>query len=184
MCVLPQISRANPLLIEDTDTKLADRTAQVVSASKQEDSPAPEPKSTGRSANKPSSPAPVSIATIREDLVAAQKQRGELQKRLDVATVDLEKLQKKSGSDDRRIDELTLERNAMTKKLRDRDEELRGKTKLLDDIQGEAVTLTLQLNVTEEQNNKLRSENKDLVDRWMARMGQEAEAMNIASKFT
>jgi len=30
---------------------------------------------------------------------------------------------------------------------------------------------------------KLKRENKELVDRWMARMGEEADAMNNASKF-
>lgn len=46
------------------------------------------------------------------------------------------------------------------------------------------VSLTLQLNMAEEQSRKLRQENKELVDRWMARMGQEADAMNDKSKFS
>lgn len=37
--------------------------------------------------------------------------------------------------------------------------------------------------MAEQQSNKLRKENKDLIDRWMARMGQEADAMNDASEF-
>ena len=31
---------------------------------------------------------------------------------------------------------------------------------------------------------KLEQENKELVDRWMARMGEEADAMNKASNFS
>jgi len=46
------------------------------------------------------------------------------------------------------------------------------------------VSLNLQLNMAEERSRKLQRENKDLVDRWMARMGQEADAMNVASKFS
>lgn len=46
------------------------------------------------------------------------------------------------------------------------------------------VSLNLQLNMAEEATRKLREENKDLVDRWMARMGQEADAMNNASKYS
>jgi len=46
------------------------------------------------------------------------------------------------------------------------------------------LALTMQLNVTEEHNQKLKKENQDLVDRWMARVGQEADAMNDASKFS
>jgi hypothetical protein len=46
------------------------------------------------------------------------------------------------------------------------------------------VSLNLQLNMAEEVTRKLQKENKDLVDRWMARMGQEADAMNNASKYS
>lgn len=48
----------------------------------------------------------------------------------------------------------------------------------------ETVSLTLQLNMAEEKCRKLERENKELVDRWMARMGEEADAMNNASKFS
>lgn len=48
----------------------------------------------------------------------------------------------------------------------------------------ETLSLTLQLNMAEEQAQKFRRENKELVDRWMARMGQEADAMNDMSKYS
>ena len=54
---------------------------------------------------------------------------------------------------------------------------------LLQDVHDETVALTLQLNVLEESNRALKKENEDLVRRWMARMGEEADAMNIASRF-
>jgi hypothetical protein len=37
--------------------------------------------------------------------------------------------------------------------------------------------------MAEDRSSKLQRENKELVDRWMARMGQEADAMNEASRF-
>ena len=46
------------------------------------------------------------------------------------------------------------------------------------------ATLNLQLNMADEKSTKLQRENKELVDRWMARMGEEADAMNNASKFS
>jgi hypothetical protein len=46
------------------------------------------------------------------------------------------------------------------------------------------ATLNLQLNMAEDRSTRLQKENQDLVDRWMARMGQEADAMNNASKFS
>ena len=42
--------------------------------------------------------------------------------------------------------------------------------------------MNLQLNVAEQQKAKVQAENKQLVDRWMKRMGQEAEAMNLANE--
>jgi hypothetical protein len=46
------------------------------------------------------------------------------------------------------------------------------------------VALNLQLHMAEQESEKLKRENKELVDRWMARMGEEADAMNNASKFS
>ena len=69
---------------------------------------------------------------IRADLSEAQRSRSELQNRLDVVTSDREKLQKRSGLDQRRISALDAERMQLRMRLRDREEELRGKAKLLD----------------------------------------------------
>jgi hypothetical protein len=46
------------------------------------------------------------------------------------------------------------------------------------------VLLDLQLNMTEKRSKDLEKENKDLIKRWMERMGREADAMNNASKFS
>lgn len=54
----------------------------------------------------------------------------------------------------------------------------------IQDFQDEIATLNLQLNMADEKSNQLQRENQELVDRWMARMGQEADAMNNASKFS
>lgn len=51
-------------------------------------------------------------------------------------------------------------------------------------MQNELVSLNLQFNMAEEKAKRIERENKELVDRWMARMGQEADAMNKASKFS
>lgn len=54
----------------------------------------------------------------------------------------------------------------------------------LQDFQDELASLNLQLNMAEERSSRLQKENQDLVDRWMDRMGKEAEALNDASKFS
>jgi len=69
------------------------------------------------------------------------------------------------------------------RKLRDRDEELRGKSKLVEQAHDEMVALGLQLNLSEEKSDKLQKENKELVERWMKRMGEEADRVNRDSKW-
>lgn len=44
------------------------------------------------------------------------------------------------------------------------------------------ITLNLQVTMAEQERNKVKKENKELVDRWMKRMAQEAEAMNLANE--
>jgi hypothetical protein len=46
------------------------------------------------------------------------------------------------------------------------------------------ASLNLEFNMAEKKSKELQRENKELVDRWMARMGKEADAMNDASKFS
>ncbi len=38
--------------------------------------------------------------------------------------------------------------------------------------------MNLQLNMAEQRTKALEAENKELIDRWMARKGREAEEMN------
>lgn len=52
------------------------------------------------------------------------------------------------------------------------------------DVHDENLSLTLQLNMAEEQSQRLKGENKELVDRWMTRVGEEADALNKASRFS
>ncbi|KUJ22210.1 autophagy protein [Mollisia scopiformis] len=117
-------------------------------------------------------------AQLRKDLAEALRSNGQLQSRVKVAEAELVKLKAKSKTDSRLIDDLSKERGYLSQKLKDRDEESRGKTKLLDDVHDEVISLNLQLNMSEQRNKDLRSENKELIDRWMARKGHEAEEMN------
>ncbi|KAH8790054.1 autophagy-related protein 16 [Hyaloscypha finlandica] len=117
-------------------------------------------------------------AQIRGELAEALRSNGQLQVRTKAAEAELVKLKAKSKSDRKLIEDLSKERAFLSQKLKDRDEELRGKTKLLDDVHDEVISLNLQLNMSEQRVKDLRAENKELIDRWMAYKGQEAEEMN------
>lgn len=72
------------------------------------------------------------LAATREDLTEAQRSRAELQNRLARVSADLEKVRKRNAQDGKRINALEGERTYLQMRLKDRDEELRGKAKLLD----------------------------------------------------
>ncbi|KAL9612511.1 MAG: hypothetical protein Q9167_002896 [Letrouitia subvulpina] len=164
----------------ETYTRLADRTAaadkKAVPQSNNNSTDTANIALQAKGANE-------SIIKIREDLAEAQRSREILQSHLQKVSDELQKLKIQTALDNKRIADLTSERASLTIKIRDRDEELRAKSKLLEDVHDETVSFTLQLNMAEEQTKALRQENKDLIDRWMARMGKEADAMNKASKF-
>ena len=40
----------------------------------------------------------------------------------------------------------------------------------------------MELNVTEQKSARVAAENKELVDRWMKRMAEEADAMNLQNE--
>ncbi|KAB8067793.1 autophagy-related protein 16 [Aspergillus leporis] len=186
--------KANIALV-NAYTQLADRTGRIATAVDSAQSSTPTESHQG-------TPQPLAIdpkkrhpgtsgssledvlAATRLDLSEAQRSRSELQDRLTRTTTELEKLRKRSSQDTRRIGALEKEASQLQLRLKDRDEELRGKAKLLDDFQDELASLNLQLNMAEERSNRLQKENQELVDRWMARMGKEAEAMNDASKYS
>ena len=77
----------------------------------------------------------------RADLTEAQRSRAELQDRLTRVNSELEKLRKRSVQDGRRIKALEGDRTNLQLRLKDRDEELRGKAKLLDVCSLSAVIL-------------------------------------------
>lgn len=49
--------------------------------------------------------------------------------------------------------------------------------------QDEMVAMELQMTLAEERADKLSKENKELVERWMKRMGEEAEKVNRDSRW-
>ncbi len=59
---------------------------------------------------------------------------------------------------------------------------MRAKNKLVADVQDEMSILEMNLNVVEKARAEKEAENKQLVERFMKRVGQEAEAMNLANE--
>ncbi|CAI6085403.1 unnamed protein product [Clonostachys chloroleuca] len=122
------------------------------------------------------------LAQLRLELTEALRSKGVAEARLRTAEEELDKLRVRTKKETKTITALDTERAGLTTKLKDRDHELREKRKLLEQVQDEMIALNLQLSMVEKERDKVKKENKELVDRWMKRMAQEVDAMNLANE--
>ena len=70
-------------------------------------------------------------AQLRRDLAEALRSSGELKLRVTAAEKELVTLRAKTKSDTKTIEDLSRQRNLLVQKVKDRDEELKGKTKFI-----------------------------------------------------
>jgi chromosome segregation ATPase len=122
------------------------------------------------------------VARLRLELAEALRAKGQFQQRLQAADEELTRLRAKTAADSKTLRDLAAERRTLTFKLRDREDELRVKNKLVADVQDELAVLNMQLDMVEKKRAEKEAENKQLVERFMKRVGQEAEAMNLANE--
>jgi chromosome segregation ATPase len=132
----------------------------------------------GKAAATADSSSPSSLAQIRSELASTQRSRGELESKLDTINTDLNTLKASDTLQKQRIEQLEKVRANLERRGKDRVDELKGKGKFVEDIQDEMVALTLQLNMAEQEKEKLKRENEDLTKRWMQKMQEEANRMN------
>jgi hypothetical protein len=112
-------------------------------------------------------------------LAAAQQARSALE----VEMASLAKLKQQSKAQGQLLEARNKEIMSLQRKINDRNEEISEGKKLVEQVQDEMISLNLQLNMAEDKAAKLRNENKDLIDRWMKKMGEEADRMNDQSKW-
>ncbi|KAI1056623.1 hypothetical protein LB507_002528 [Fusarium sp. FIESC RH6] len=122
------------------------------------------------------------VAQLKQDLAEALRSKGVTEKRLRASEEELMQLRSKHKTDTKSIRDLTAEKHSLTTRLKDREYELREKRKFIEDVQDEMIALNLQVSMAEKERDKVKKENKELVDRWMKRMAQEADAMNLANE--
>ncbi|KOS16771.1 Autophagy protein 16 [Escovopsis weberi] len=124
----------------------------------------------------------LALAQLRVELAEALRSKGTSESRLRTAEEELSRLRSRTKLDSKSIRDLQAERNSLATKVNDREYELREKRKLVEQVQDEMITLNLQLSMAEKERDRVKRENKELVDRWMKRMEQEADAMNLANE--
>ncbi|WYZ39920.1 hypothetical protein EsH8_IV_000261 [Colletotrichum jinshuiense] len=166
-------------------SQLSDRVAaleaekEVLKSKIAPDKSAPDRSSTKTTAEPSSDP---SIAQLQFQLAEALRSNGTLRDRAKVAEDEVQALRVKSKEDSKKVRDLAADKTSLTTKLRDREHELREKRKLVENVQDEMITINLQMAMAEKERDKVKKENKELVDRWMKRMAQEADAMNLANE--
>ena len=72
------------------------------------------------------------LSKIRKDLSEAQRSKGAMELEIQSLAEENQKLRVQSKLDRKRISELALERTNLATRMKDRDEELKGKAKLLE----------------------------------------------------
>lgn len=96
-------------------------------------SPKPHDRKTSKIKDSPGSPAlGDALAKIRQDLSEAQRSRGLMETRLQAVTEELQRLKIQSSLDSKRIRDLSKESAILARGLKDRDDELKGKAKLVE----------------------------------------------------
>ncbi|KKY27796.1 putative autophagy protein [Diplodia seriata] len=123
------------------------------------------------------------VSRLRADLAATQTSRASLQTALAGATDALAGLRARAARDERGLADLRAARAQLERKLRDRESEIKGKNRLVEEVQDELVSVNLQLNMAEQRSEELERENKELVDRWMKYKREEAERINTQSNW-
>jgi chromosome segregation ATPase len=121
---------------------------------------------------------PSSLAQIRSELASTQRTRGDLETKLSTLNAELSSLKSSDTLQKQRIEQLEKVRANLERRGKDRVDELKGKGKFVEDIQDEMVALTLQLNMAEQEKERLKKENDDLTKRWVKKMEDEARKMN------
>ncbi|KAM0278189.1 hypothetical protein ACHAQH_005302 [Verticillium albo-atrum] len=179
---LREQERNNPVNLEIVElcSQLTDRVAALEAEKEAVAATARPTKASAKDA--PVNSAGPGVAQLRFDLAEALRSKGSLQTRAKKAEDELAELRNKKKADTRELRTLSSEKAALAIKLRDREHEIKEKRKLIEDVQDEMITLNLQVAMAEKERDKVKRENKDLIDRWMKRMAQEADAMNLANE--
>ncbi|CAZ83857.1 unnamed protein product [Tuber melanosporum] len=144
-------------------TRLANRTSNPTTTSDTSD---------------PTNPPPPDQQLIT-DLLAAQTSKGLLQSQLAAAQAEVVSLQAQIKA----LEKVAREKERLERKNVDLESEGRDKSRVIQNLQDEMLTLTMELNVLADKEQATRKENEDLVQRWMDFAETRAEVMNRASNW-
>jgi chromosome segregation ATPase len=173
-----------------SDTELADRmAAQNVATQTAPEPPVqttPSPSQSSRWA-RPGTPKgkaaassettnlPLNTTQLRAELAHALKARADLEAKFSAINEEITAFKTTNEEQAKRIVQLEKAKEFLERRARDRADELKGKGSFIDNVQNDLVALTLEHNMVQQENEKLRRENQGLQRRWMELMEKERE---------
>lgn len=110
---------------------------------------------------------------LRAELASALKARSNLESKLSAVSHDLSALKVTNEEQTKRIAHLEKIKDLLERRSKDRADELKGKGSLMDSVQNEMVALNLELNMVQQENDRLKKENEALQHKWMEQMEKE-----------
>lgn len=154
------------MVLTTTDARLADLAASLSKqlSSRSEHAPTESAVATTTSGDSRASTTPTAtqsqdsdiIAGLRTDLASAQATRTTLTTELASLNTTLTALQASLTRTSTTANSLARDKALLERKLRDRDEELREKRKMLEGVLDEVVALTMQVNLLEQERDGMR----------------------------
>ena len=118
---------------------------------------------------------------LKRNLAEALRSAASWEQRARAALTENAKLKEKARENATTITTLTAEKKILTTNLKDRNEELKTKTKFASDLQDELMAMNIQVSVAERERDKARKERQELIDRWVKEKAAQAEKMNRAN---
>ncbi|POR34709.1 Autophagy protein 16 [Tolypocladium paradoxum] len=182
MSSLKDVELKNPVNMElvQACSQMADRISALEAEKAALESHVSSASTANNSKARPGGPAADDAATaqLRVDFVESLRSKGVTETRLRAAEDELARLRTKAKEDGR----TSCERSGSCSRQADSSKPNLVPLTPVQQVQDEMITLNLQVAMAEKERDKAKKENKELVDRWMKRMGQEAEAMNLANE--
>ena len=117
------------------------------------------------------------------DLAALYKNHNDTVQQLEDQTQELHRVQSLARSLKNQLDQAKANARALEMRAATLNETMGEKNKAIETLQDEALALQMEVHVVGDANVDLKSENAKLVERWLRRMEDDADKMNVANEF-
>lgn len=123
------------------------------------------------------------IASLKEELAGLYRTQSQNAQRLLALSDSLRDTEDRARDEADQRKSLRLDMDRTQRRCQDLEASLKEKEKMIVHLTDELQTNGLEFNQLEERNKKLVKDNKNLLQRWLDRMNQEATQVNEANAF-